>query len=236
MPWRLGTDWIDLYQVHTPSRETDYEETLGALTDLVRQGKIRCFGSSKETAAGMVEAQWVARDRHLNRFVTEQPSYSILARGVENEILPTAQRYNMGVLTFSPLNGGWLSGRWHKGEPQPEQSPSRRRLMERFDITLPANQQKLDAVEQLGELAEESGLTLIELAVAFVLNHPGVTAAIIGPRTTEHLESQLTAAEIVLDEAVLDRIDEIVPPGVNLNPADIHTPPADPSARRRRSN
>jgi len=139
----------------------------------------------------------------------------------------------MGVLTYSPLNGGWLSGQWRKGEKAPEQSPARRRLAERFDMSLPANQRKLDAVDALARLADDTGISLIELAIAFVLDHPSVTSAIIGPRTPEHLKSQLTAADVALDTAVLDRIDEIVPPGETLNLADVMTPADDPSARRR---
>jgi aryl-alcohol dehydrogenase-like predicted oxidoreductase len=231
---RLGTDWIDLYQVHRPDPGTDIEETLGALTDLVHQGKVRYIGSSTFPASQIVEAQWVARDRHLQRFVCEQPPYSILVRGIEADVLPTCVRHGMGVITYSPLAGGWLSGRWRKDAGQ--QSSSRAgRLPERFDLSLPANQRKLDAVEQLARLAEEAGITLIQLAIAFVLNHPAVTAAIIGPRTMEQLESQLAAAEAVLDQAVLDRIDEIVPPGTTINPADnsFDNPALQPAGRRR---
>jgi aryl-alcohol dehydrogenase-like predicted oxidoreductase len=233
---RLDTDWIDLYQVHRPRTDTDVEETLGALTDLVHQGKIRYLGSSTYPASQIVEAQWVARDRTLQRFVTEQPPYSILVRGVENDVLPTAARHSMGVLTYSPLAGGWLSGRWRRDAADlAPVSPARQRLANRFDLSLPENQRKLDAAEALARLAEESGLTLIELAIAFVLNHPAVTSAIIGPRTIDHLESQLTAADVVLDRAVLDRIDEIVAPGVVLNPADTSydNPALQPAARRR---
>jgi aryl-alcohol dehydrogenase-like predicted oxidoreductase len=231
---RLGTDWIDLYQVHRPRTDTDIEETLSALSDLVHQGKVRYLGSSTFPASQIVEAQWVARDRHLQRFVTEQPPYSMLVRAIEAEVLPTCARYGMGVLSYSPLTGGWLSGRWRKDTGQ--QSSSRaNRLPERFDLSLPANQHKLDAVEELARLAEEAGITLIQLAIAFVLNHPAVTAAIIGPRTMEQLESQLAGADVVLDEALLDRIDEIVPPGTTINPADNSwvNPALQPAARRR---
>jgi aryl-alcohol dehydrogenase-like predicted oxidoreductase len=231
---RLNTDWIDLYQVHRPRTDTDIEETLGALSDLVHQGKVRYIGSSTFPASQIVEAQWVARDRHLQRFVTEQPPYSMLVRGVEADVLPTCARHGMGVLSYSPLAGGWLSGRWRKDSGQ--QTSSRAgRLPERFDLSLPANQRKLDAVEQLAQLAEEAGITLIQLAIAFALNHPAVTAPIIGPRTMEQLESQLAAADVVLDPAVLDRIDEIVPPGTTINPADnsFDNPALWPAARRR---
>jgi aryl-alcohol dehydrogenase-like predicted oxidoreductase len=233
---RLGTDWIDLYQVHRPDPGTDIEETLGALTDLVHQGKVRYLGSSTFPPSVIVEAQWAARDRHLQRFVCEQPPYSILVRGIEAEVLPTCARYGMGVIPWSPLAGGWLSGRYRKdADQQAPFSAARRRLAQRFDLSLPANQRKLEAAEALAQLADEAGLSLIELAIAFVLNHPAVTAAIIGPRTMEQLESQLPAADVVLDPALLDRIDEIVPPGINLNPADggWANPALQPAARRR---
>jgi aryl-alcohol dehydrogenase-like predicted oxidoreductase len=231
---RLGTDWIDLYQVHRYEPGTDIEETLGALSDLVHQGKVRYLGSSTFPASAIVEAQWAARDRGLQRFVCEQPPYSMLVRGIEADVLPTCARYGMGVMSYSPLTGGWLSGRWRKDTGQ--QSSSRaNRLPERFDLSLPANQRKLDAVEQLAQLAEETGITLIELAIAFVLSHPAITASLVGPRTMEQLESQLAAADVVLDEAVLDRIDEIVPPGTTINPADNSwaNPALQPAARRR---
>ncbi|HEU4899888.1 MAG TPA: aldo/keto reductase [Actinomycetota bacterium] len=231
---RLGTDWIDLYQVHRPRTDTDIEETLSALSDLVHQGKVRYIGSSTFPASQIVEAQWVARERHLRRFVTEQPPYSMLVRSVEADVLPTCARHGMGVIPYSPLAGGWLSGRWRKDTGQ---QPSSRagRLPERFDLSLPANQRKLDAVEQLARLAEEAGITLIQLAIAFVLNHPAITAPIIGPRTMEQLESQLAAADVVLDHAMLDRIDEIVPPGTTINPADnsFDNPALQRAARRR---
>ena len=231
---RLGTDWIDLYQVHRIDPSTNIDETLSALSDLVHQGKVRYIGHSTFPASQIVEAQWVARDGNLQRFVTEQPPYSILVRAVEADVLPTCLRHGMAVMSYSPLTGGWLSGRWRKDTGQ--QSSSRaNRLPERFDLSQPANQRKLDAVEDLAQLAEETGITLIQLAIAFVLNHPAITAALIGPRTMEQLESQLTAADVVLDEAVLDRIDQIVPPGTTLNPADnsFDNPGLEPTARRR---
>jgi aryl-alcohol dehydrogenase-like predicted oxidoreductase len=215
---RLGTDWIDLYQMHRPDLGTDLDETLSALTDLVHQGKVRYIGSSSFSAGEIVEAQWTARERNLRRFRTEQPPYSVLVRGIELDVLPTAQRHGMGILTYSPLAGGWLSGSW-TADSSPT-SPARQRLAARFDMSLPENQGKLEATEQLAQVARDADLSLIELAVAFVVNHPAVTSAIIGPRTMEQLESQLPAVEVVLDAATLDRIDEIVRPGVNLNPAD----------------
>jgi aryl-alcohol dehydrogenase-like predicted oxidoreductase len=231
---RLGTDWIDLYQIHRPEPDTDIDETLGALSDLVHAGKVRAIGSSTFPAAEIVEAQWVAERRARERFMCEQPPYSLLVRGIEADVLPVCRRYGMGVISWSPLAGGWLSGRWRKGQEPPRSSRSQR-LPQRFDLSIPGNQRKLDAVEQLARLAEEAGMTLIEMALAFVINHPAVTAAIIGPRTMEQLESQLPAADVRLSDELLDRIDEIVPPGTNLNPGDAgwQNPALDPAARRR---
>jgi aryl-alcohol dehydrogenase-like predicted oxidoreductase len=185
-----------------------------------------------------VEAQWTAERRGRERFVTEQPPYSILVRGVEAELLPTCQRYGMGVIPWSPLAGGWLSGKFRRGGEGDAEPSSRRAQMlpQRYDLSLPENQRKLDAAEALAQLAEENGISLIEMALAFVIRHPAVTAAIIGPRTMEHLESQLPAAELTLSDELLDRIDEIVPPGLNVNPGDAgYVPPAlaDPALRRR---
>jgi len=231
---RLQTDWIDLYQIHRPEADTDIDETLGALTDLVRAGKVRYIGSSTFPASQIVEAQWVARERGRERFVCEQPPYSMLVREIEKDVLPTAQRHGMGVIPWSPLAGGWLSGRYRKGVDAPGSTRSQR-LPARYDLSLPANQRKLEAADALGRLADEAGLTLIQMAIAFVIRHPAVTAAIIGPRTMEHLESQLTAADVELSDDVLDRIDEIVPPGVNINPSDggWPNPALEPGARRR---
>jgi len=231
---RLGTDWIDLYQVHRPDRHTDVEETLSALTDLQRQGKIRAFGCSTFPAHQLVEAHWVAERRGLGRFVTEQPPYSILVRGIEADVLPVAQRYGMGVLPWSPLAGGWLTGAYRKGRDIPT-SRRAERMPGRYDLANPENQRKLDAADALGELADKAGISLIHLALGFVLAHSAVTSPIIGPRTMEHLESQLTAAEVVLTDDVLDRIDEIVPPGITINPVDNSwaSPFLDPAQRRR---
>ena len=182
----------------------------------------------------IVEAQWVSRDRGLERFKTEQPPYSMLVRGVENDVLPTAQRHGIGVIPWSPLAGGWLSGRYRKGQELPDSTRSDR-LPARYDMSLPGNQRKFEAADQLGALADEAGIPLIEIAIAFVLNHPAISAAIIGPRTMEHLESQLPAATRTLDPELLDRIDEIVPPGTNFNYADAgyDNPALKPAARRR---
>ncbi|MCW2864716.1 MAG: aryl-alcohol dehydrogenase, partial [Actinoallomurus sp.] len=200
---RLGTDWIDLYQVHRPDRDTAVEETLSALTDLQRQGKIRAFGSSTFPAHQIVEAQWTARDRGLSPFVTEQPPYSILVRGIEADLLPVTQQYDMGVLPWSPLAGGWLTGRYRKGQQAPT-SHRAERMPARYDLSDPDNQRKLEAADALAVLAENAGMSLVHLALAFVLQHPAVTAPIIGPRTMEQLESQLDAVDVTLTTDVMD--------------------------------
>jgi aryl-alcohol dehydrogenase-like predicted oxidoreductase len=230
----LGTDYIDLYQIHRPSPDTDIDETLGALTDLVHAGKIRYFGSSTFPAHEIVDAQWVAERRARERFVTEQPPYSILVRGIEKDVLPMCQKFNMGVLSWSPLAGGWLSGAFGSGK----ENTSRRSAMlpHHYDMSLPGNRQKLEAVTALEKVADGAGLSLLQLALGFVLEHPAVTSPIIGPRTMEHLESQLPALELRLSADVLDRIDEIVPPGTDLNVTDVGWVPAaieDSSLRRR---
>ena len=232
---RLQTAWIDLYQVHRPEPGTDVDETLGALSDLVHQGKIRYLGSSTFPAHEIVEAQWVAERRGRERFVCEQPPYSLLVRGIEADVLPVCERYGMGVIPWSPLAGGWLSGKWRKGADTPE-STRAQRIPGRFDMSRPENQAKLEAADALARLAEDAGLSLIHLALAFVIRHPAVTAAIVGPRTMEQLESQLGAVDVHLDDAILDRIDEIVPPGHNFSRADAGwTPPAlEHAALRRR--
>ncbi len=231
---RLGTDWIDLYQIHRPEAITDVDETLGVLTDLVRAGKIRYFGSSTFPASQIVQAQWAAEQRRTGRFVTEQPPYSLLVRGIEADVLPTAQRYGMGVLPWSPLAGGWLSGRYRKDTDVP-QSNRAQRMPQRYDLSVPGNQQKLEAADAFGRLADEAGMPLIHLALAFVLQHPAVTSPIIGPRTMDHLESQLGAADVKLSADILDRIDEIVPPGVTVSAGDRgYQPPSLTEASQRR--
>jgi aryl-alcohol dehydrogenase-like predicted oxidoreductase len=216
---RLGTDRIDLYQIHRPRPEVDIDETLGALTDLVRQGKVVNIGCSTFQGAQIVEAHWCSERRGHQRFVCEQPPYSILVRAIETEVLPVCERYGMGVIPWSPLAGGFLSGRYRRGGE--EMRSSRVDVVPlSFDMSMPENQRKLEAVHALTDLADEAGLTLIQLALAFVLRHPAVTSAIIGPRTMEHLESQLEVVGVRLTDDVLDRIDEIVPPGVTINPAD----------------
>jgi aryl-alcohol dehydrogenase-like predicted oxidoreductase len=232
---RLRTDYIDLYQIHRPSPDTDIDETLGALTDLVRTGKVRAIGSSTFPAEEIVEAQWVAERRGRERFVCEQPPYSILVRGIERDVLPVCERYGMGVIPWSPLAGGWLTGRYRAGRELPE-SARARRVPQRYDLSLPGNQAKLEAAERLAVLAEEAGTALIEIALRFVTSHPAVTAAIIGPRTMEQLTDQLPALEHpVLPHDLLDAIDEIVPPGTTLQATDQGwTPPALADARLRR--
>lgn len=231
---RLAVDHIDLYQMHRWDPDTSDEETLSALTDLQAAGKIRYFGSSTFPAYRIVQAQWTAHERRLGRYVTEQPGYSVLQRGVESHVLPAAQEHGLGVLAWSPLASGWLSGAVRAGR---EVTTSRSGFMQaRFDLSDPANQAKLDAVEELARLAEDHGLTLIQLALGFVTAHPAVTAAIIGPRTPEHLDSQLAAADTVLSADVLDAIDAVVAPGIDLAPGEKNdAPPAllDPARRRR---
>ncbi|MFE4204027.1 aldo/keto reductase [Streptomyces goshikiensis] len=233
---RLDTEWIDLYQVHRPDHSTDIEETLSVLGDLVRAGKIRAFGCSTFPAEDIVEAHHVAERRALARFRTEQPPYSILARGIEADVLPVARRYGMGVLTWSPLASGFLSGKYRLGGPVDLTQGRAALTPARFDPAIPGNVAKLEAVERLVELADSIGRTLPELAVAFPVAHPGVTSVIIGPRTMDQLEALVKGADLVLDDAVLDRIDEIVPPGTNLyRPDGVWQPPAltDLAQRRR---
>jgi aryl-alcohol dehydrogenase-like predicted oxidoreductase len=232
---RLGVDHVDLYQIHRWDPRTSDEETLAALTDLQRAGKIRYFGSSTFPAYRIVQAQWTAKDNNLSRYATEQPSYSILQRGIESHVLPVTQQYGLGVLAWSPLASGWLSGAVRAGR---EISTHRSVIVpDRFDPAQPANRDRLEAVEQLAKLAADAGLTMIQLALGFVTAHPAVTSALIGPRTMEHLESQLAAADTVLPADVLDAVDGIVAPGVDLAAHEkLDTPPAllDPTMRRRR--
>ncbi|KUO14689.1 aldo/keto reductase [Streptomyces dysideae] len=231
---RLGVDHVDLYQIHRWDPSTSDEETLSALTDLQRAGKIRYFGSSTFPAYRIVHAQWAAREYHLSRYVTEQPSYSILQRGIEAHVLPVTEQHGLGVLVWSPLASGWLSGAIREGR---DITTSRSTFMpERFDTTIPSNRARLDAVEQLAEVADQSGLTMIQLALGFVTAHPAVTSALMGPRTPDHLHAQLAAADTVLSDDVLDAIDAIVAPGTDLAAHEKYdTPPAllDPSLRRR---
>jgi aryl-alcohol dehydrogenase-like predicted oxidoreductase len=218
---RLNTDYVDLYQLHRPDPATDIDETLGALSDLVREGKVRAIGTSSFAPEEIVEAQWAAERRGHHRFRTEQPPYSILVRGIENRVLPTAQRYGMGVLTFAPLNSGWLSGRADPTATPRNAGPG----ATLFDLELPAVRAKVAAVEQLSKLAVDAGLSLAHLAIAFVRAHPAVTSVLIGPRRPDQLDDLLAGADVRLSDDVLDRIDEIVPPGVDLNTADLFVEP-----------
>lgn len=226
---RLGTDHVDLFQVQRPDPDTDIEETLSALTDLVRAGKALAVGTSTTPASDLVEAQRVSERRGLVRFRTEQPSYSILSRGIEREVLPVAQRYGIGTLVWSPLAGGMLTGRYRKGK----QNDAHRT---RFGFNYLSDERRLDAVERLITLAEDTGVKLTHLAMAFAISHPGVTSALIGPRTIEHLDDLLAGQDVTLSDDVLDRIDEIVPPGTDVSPQDMdYQPPAllRPALRRR---
>jgi aryl-alcohol dehydrogenase-like predicted oxidoreductase len=227
---RLDTDHIDLYQMHRADYDTDLDETLGALSDLVRAGKVRAIGSSTFPADLIVETQWAAQRGGHRRFVTEQPRYSILNRTVETAVLPTAQRYHMGVLTYGPLSSGWLTGR------NPADGQRVKWSARVFDLSVPGNQAKAQVVGQLGELAQQAGISLQHLALAFVRSHPAVTSVLIGPRTPEQLKDLLAGAEVELGDDVLDRIDELVAPGTELNAADNYfaDPPAITDKRLRR--
>jgi len=233
---RLGTDYIDLYQMHRPDPTTDIDETLSALSDLVHAGKVRAIGSSTFPAEQIVEAQWTAERRGRERFRSEQPPYSIFVRGIEAAVLPTCASYGMGVLAWSPLAGGWLTGRYRKDTSVDMTTGRAQRVPTRYDLSLPGNMRKLELVEELIKVAADAGCSLTHLAVAFVISHPAVTSAIIGPRTMDQLTDLLAGAEVTLDDDILDRIDQIVPPGTNLNADDAGwQPPAltDPAQRRR---
>ena len=225
---RLQTDYIDLYQLHRPDPGTDIEETLSALSDLIHSGKVRAIGASQTPASGIIEAQWTAQRRGLERFHTEQPPYSILSRGIEREVLPIAQRYGMGTLVWGPLAQGMLTGRARRGQ---QTDLRRAALFKAF-----SDERRLDAVEQLIPLAEQAGLPMTHLAMAFAIAHPGVTSAIIGPHTMEQLDDLLAGAHVTLTDDILDQIDEIVPPGTDVGTLDqAYLPPAlvNPSLRRR---
>jgi len=231
---RLRTDWIDLYQIHRPDPRCDIDETLGALSDLVHQGKVRAIGCSTFPAELIVESHWVAERRQRERFACEQPPYSILARTIEAAVLPTCERYGMGVIAWSPLNGGWLTGRYRQGAPLPEGGRAELRP-DRYQMSRPEVSAKLERIEALVTVAEKAGIPLTHLALAFVLSHPAVTAAIIGPRTMEQFQGALGAAEVALSDEVLDQIDAIVPPGTTVDPSDLGwTPPSLADAWRRR--
>ena len=234
---RLGTDYVDLYQIHRPDPTTDISETLSVLTDLMHQGKIRSFGSSTFDPELIVEAQWAAEKRHLERFICEQPPYSLLTRGIERSVLPTCQKYNMGAIVWSPLAGGWLSGKYTKTEDVDLSQGRAARMPSRFDPAIPGNKLKLEKVTSLAALAGQAGVSLTHMAVSFTLSHPGVTSAIVGPRTLPQLEDILQGADLELGDGLLDAIDKIVQPGENLNEADGGwKPPSLADSRLRRRN
>jgi aryl-alcohol dehydrogenase-like predicted oxidoreductase len=242
---RLQTDHIDLYQVHRPHPETGIEETLGALSDLVTQGKVRYIGSTTFQAWQIVEAQVVSAARGLARFVTEQPPYSIMVRSVERDVLAVAEKYRLGVVAWSPMAGGWLSGQYQRGRPPAAGSRAARleeyrgsgnRMFDRYNISDPRNAAKYDLLDGLGALAAEAGLPMAHLALAFPLAHPAVASCIIGPRTLDQLRSLLTGADVRLGTQTLDAIDELIAPGTVLNSADLGWDPpwlTDPARRRR---
>ncbi len=226
---RLGVDYIDLYQLHRYDVETDLEEILFTLTELVRQGKIRQFGCSSFPADRIVESHWIAERRGTMRFRSEQPGYSILNRDVERFVLPACLRYGMGAITFSPLDGGFLTDKYRA--PKDLEGNNRvayfsERMRGSFDPNAAWVRRKLDAVAALMTIAEDAGMTLSQMAIAFVMQHPAVTSAIIGPRTMDQLESLLPAGDIKLSAETLDRIDAIVPPGTSLNPTHYDLPSA----------
>ncbi|MEJ1966333.1 MAG: aldo/keto reductase [Gammaproteobacteria bacterium] len=227
---RLQTDYIDLYQLHRPAPDTDIEETLSALTDLIRAGKVRAIGSSTFPASDIVEAQWVAEKRGLARLRIEQQPYSILNRQIEREVLPACQRYGMGVSAWSPLAKGLLTGKYRKGQKQPDT------LRAKYLPKMMSDESSLDVIEQLIPLAQSAGLSLTHMALSFVTTHPAITSAIIGPRTGEQLDDLLAGANATLSDELLDQIDKIVPPGVDVAPLEgsAYTPPAIAQAGLRR--
>jgi aryl-alcohol dehydrogenase-like predicted oxidoreductase len=218
---RLGTDHVDLYQLHRPDENTDIDETMDVLSDLVRQGKVRMVGSSTFPAEHIVEAQWASERRGFVKLRTEQPPYSVFVRGIERDVLPTCARYGMGVLVWSPLNSGWLTGKYRRDAPPPADSRFGRLGRGAWTYDGPGSQRKLELVPQLEDVARDAGTDLITLSLAFTLAHPAVTSTIIGPRTMEQLESQLAAGDVRLDDATLDRIDALVPPGETIARTDI---------------
>lgn len=234
---RLGTDYIDLYQMHRFDERTALEETLRALDDLVRSGKVRAIGSSMFPPDRIVEAQQVSTDQNLARFRCEQPWYSIFSREIERIVLPACERYGMGAIVWSPLDGGWLTGRYRR--PADVQKGTRadmaRRMIEReFKGLERVEETKFILVERLEQVAREAGLSLTHLAIAFAREHPAVTSVILGPRTPEQLEDLLACSDLRLAPDVLDAIDEIVPPGSNVNPLESGIVKLGALSRRRR--
>ncbi len=228
---KLRTDWIDLYQIHRNDKDTPLEETMGALTDCVRQGKVRYLGVSTGTQAEsramhfpgwkMVESLWLADRQHLERFISTQPPYSIFTREAEREIFPVCRTHGFGAIVWSPIEGGWLSGRYRKGRPVPEDSRARNQtefgafVAPRFDMTSPQAQRRLDVVEELAAMAESLGVSLARYATAWTLLNPAVTSAIIGPRVMPQLEDTLPAGDVKIPEEHRKRIDALVGWGEN---------------------
>jgi aryl-alcohol dehydrogenase-like predicted oxidoreductase len=226
---RLGTDWIDLYQLHRNDRDTPLEETLGALTDLVRQGKVRYIGVSTGHAADpvdlqfsgwrMVESLWISERRGYERFISTQPPYSIFARDVERDVLPVCERFGFGAIVWSPLEGGWLAGRYRQGQPPPEDSRATNEtefgmfVRDNFDMASERGKRRLAVVEELVRMAEAVDAPLAAYATAWTLRHPAVTAAIVGPRLMRHLDGALAAMPVCIPDEHLARIDALVPPG-----------------------
>ena len=217
---RLRTEWIDVYEFGAPDPLTDIDETLSALTDLVSAGKVRMLGTSKMPPSQLVEARVVAERRGYGYFRVEESPYSMLTRSIEYDLIPTCRRLGTGVVVFGALAGGWLSGRYRKGAQIAAPGSSARDRGDRMDAASPTNAAKFEAADALGALADEVGLTLPQLATAFTLQHPDVSATIIGPRTMEQLEGSLAATGVTLSADVLDRIDQIVPPGSATNISD----------------
>jgi aryl-alcohol dehydrogenase (NADP+) len=234
---RLNTDYIDLYQIHRYDDNTDLEETMSALTDLIRQGKVRNIGSSMFPVDRIVEAQWIAERRGFERFRCEQPWYSIFSREIERFVLPVCRRYGMGAITYSPLDGGWLTGRYRK--PEDFTDSSRVVLFElfqgrQFDPEAERIKRKLALVEDLTGIAREADLSLLQMSIAFSLEHPDVTSTIIGPRTMQQMDDLLACADLRLDKKTLDAIDALIPAGTNVNPIDSMSMPSGMRKRNRR--
>jgi aryl-alcohol dehydrogenase-like predicted oxidoreductase len=236
---RLDMDYLDIYYLHKPDPATDLDESLGAMSDLVHQGKVRMVGISTFPADHIVEVSWASARRGHVMPKVEQPPYSILNRHIEREFLPTCDRYGLGVMVWGPLNSGFLTGKYQRDETPPPHSRSTRSPTPRaaFDRSRPEVVRKLEIVDRLGHLASEAGVPLTHLALAFAVEHPTVTAAIIGPRTREQLEELLPAAALRLEPDLLDEIDDLVAPGTDVDPLTDAgwTPPwlADATKRRR---
>jgi aryl-alcohol dehydrogenase-like predicted oxidoreductase len=229
---RMGTDWIDLYQLHRHDKDTPIEEVVGALDDLVRQGKVRYLGVSTGHASDavelqwsgwrMVEALWVAERRRAERFICTQPPYSIFSRDVERDIFPVCERFGFGAIVWSPLEGGWLAGRYRKGQAPPPDSRAANEtefgmfVRDNFTLDSPRGQRRLDVVEELVKMADELGASLTAYATAWVLRHRAVSCAIVGPRVSRHLDACFEALAVKIPDAHLARIDDLVAPGSRL--------------------